>query len=90
MTKIALSIFDDNMAPLLRTGDVIIVDTDAERERLTKELQNTENEIKRAQGKLNNAEFVAKAPEKVVNAEKEKLQKFQELAEKLRASIASL
>lgn len=30
MTKIALSIFDDNMAPLLRTGDVIIVDTDAE------------------------------------------------------------
>jgi valyl-tRNA synthetase len=67
-----------------------IVDTEAEKERLTKELANAENEIKRAQGKLNNAEFVAKAPEKVVNAEKEKLQKFQELAEKLKASIASL
>ena len=67
-----------------------IVDTEAERERLTKELATAENEIKRAQGKLNNAEFVSKAPEKVVNAEKEKLAKFQELAEKLRASISSL
>ncbi|MBR6754817.1 MAG: valine--tRNA ligase [Clostridia bacterium] len=67
-----------------------IVDLDAERERLSKELANAENEIKRAEGKLANAEFVNKAPEKVVNAEKEKLVKFQELAEKLRASIASL
>ncbi len=67
-----------------------IVDTEAEKERLSKELQNAENEIKRAQGKLNNAEFVQKAPEKVVNAEKEKLKKFEELAEKLRASINSL
>ncbi len=67
-----------------------IVDLDAERERLSKELANAENEIKRAEGKLANAEFVSKAPEKVVNAEKEKLVKFQELAEKLRASIASL
>ncbi len=67
-----------------------IVDADAERERLTKELATAENEIKRAQGKLNNEEFVSKAPEKVVNAEKEKLVKFQALAEKLRASIESL
>ncbi len=67
-----------------------IVDADAERERLTKELETAENEIKRAMGKLNNAEFVSKAPEKVVNAEKEKLAKFTELAEKLKASIQSL
>ncbi|MBE6691837.1 MAG: valine--tRNA ligase [Ruminococcaceae bacterium] len=67
-----------------------IVDTDAERQRLTKELQTVESEIKRAEGKLSNAEFVAKAPEKLVNAEKEKLEKFKALAEKLKASIASL
>ena len=67
-----------------------IVDTDAERQRLTKELQTVESEIKRAEGKLGNAEFVAKAPEKLVNAEKEKLEKFKALAEKLKASIASL
>ncbi len=67
-----------------------IVDTDAERQRLTKELQTVESEIKRAEGKLGNAEFVAKAPEKLVNAEKEKLERFKALAEKLKASIASL
>ncbi len=67
-----------------------IVDTDAERQRLTKELQTVESEIKRAEGKLGNAEFVAKAPEKLVNAEKEKLEKFKALAEKLKSSIASL
>ena len=57
---------------------------------MQKELAVAESEIKRANGKLNNAEFVAKAPEKLVNAEKEKLIKFTELAEKLKASIASL
>ena len=67
-----------------------IVDSDAERQRLTKELETVESEIKRAEGKLANAEFVSKAPEKVVNAEKEKLEKFKTLAEKLKASIASL
>ena len=54
------------------------------------DVEFAESEIKRANGKLNNAEFVAKAPEKLVNAEKEKLLKFTELAEKLKASIASL
>ena len=39
-----------------------LVDVKKEVERLTKELENTENEITRAQGKLNNAGFVAKAP----------------------------
>ena len=67
-----------------------IVDSDAERQRLTKELETVESEIRRAEGKLANAEFVSKAPEKVVNAEKEKLEKFKTLAEKLKASIASL
>lgn len=67
-----------------------MVDIAAEKERLSKELANAENEIKRAEGKLGNAEFVGKAPEKVVNAEKEKLAKYQALAEKLKASIAAL
>ncbi len=67
-----------------------IVDLDAERKRLESELANAESEIKRAQSKLANTEFVSKAPEKVVNAEKDKLAKFEALAEKLKASIASL
>ncbi len=67
-----------------------MVDLDAERERLQKELAAAENEIARAEGKLANADFVARAPEKVVGAEKEKLEKYRSVAEKLRESIASL
>ena len=36
-------------------------------------------EIKRGEGKLGNAQFVNNAPEKVVNAEREKLAKYKEM-----------
>ena len=47
-------------------------------------------EIERAQNKLGNAEFVARAPEAVVNAEKEKLKKFTDKAEQLRTAIEKI
>ncbi len=67
-----------------------LVDLDKERERLEKELENAENMVKRTQAKLQNECFVSRAPQNVVDAEKEKLQKYGELAEKLRASIQAL
>jgi valyl-tRNA synthetase len=67
-----------------------MVDLEAERARLSKELEAAENEVKRAEGKLANEEFTRKAPEKVVNNEREKLEKYKALAEKLRASLLSL
>ena len=67
-----------------------LVDLDKERERLEKELENAENMVKRTQVKLQNESFVSRAPQNVVDAEKEKLQKYGELAEKLRASIQAL
>ena len=67
-----------------------LVDLDKERERLEKELENAENMVKRTQAKLQNESFVSRAPQNVVDAEKEKLQKYGELAEKLRASIQAL
>lgn len=64
-----------------------LVDVKKEVERLTKELENTENEIARAQGKLNNAGFVAKAPAQLIENEKAKLQKYIDLKEKIELSI---
>ncbi len=64
-----------------------LVDVKKEVERLTKELENTENEIARAQGKLNNAGFVAKAPAQLIENEKAKLQKYIDLKEKIALSI---
>lgn len=60
-----------------------LLDYAAERERLEKEKDKLENEIKRINGKLSNDGFVKKAPEKVVNAEKEKLSNYQEMYEKV-------
>ena len=64
-----------------------LVDVKKEVERLTKELENVENEIARAQGKLNNAGFVAKAPMQLIENEKAKLQKYIDLKEKIALSI---
>ena len=64
-----------------------LVDVKKEVERLTKELENTENEITRAQGKLNNAGFVAKAPAQLIENEKAKLQRYIDLKEKIELSI---
>ncbi len=49
-----------------------LIDKDAELQRLQKNIRKLELEIKRLEGKLNNEKFVAKAPQEVVNKEKEK------------------
>ena len=67
-----------------------LVDFDKERERLQKELDNALNMVKRTEGKLQNESFVSRAPEAVVNAEKEKLEKYKELAAKLQQSLNAL
>ncbi|MFT5659050.1 MAG: valyl-tRNA synthetase [Gammaproteobacteria bacterium] len=50
-----------------------LIDKDAELARLSKNIQKLEQEAKRIESKLGNDSFVAKAPEAVVNKEKEKL-----------------
>ncbi|MGN1006665.1 MAG: hypothetical protein ACI4O8_09135, partial [Aristaeellaceae bacterium] len=58
--------------------------------RLEKDLKNVEGEIARANGKLNNAGFISKAPAELVEREKEKLATNQGLLEKLKARIAEM
>lgn len=56
-----------------------LVDIEAEKARLDKELDKLKDEVDRVQKKLSNERFVSNAPEAVVAVEKEKLAKYQEL-----------
>ena len=64
-----------------------LVDFQAEFDRLTKEKKKLEGEVKRVAGKLSNQGFLAKAPEKVVNEEKEKQAKYEDMLAKVEARL---
>ena len=67
-----------------------LVDLDAERARIAKELEKARNGLRIAEGKLSNEKFVSKAPEAVVGAEREKAAKYRELIGKLEASAKAM
>lgn len=67
-----------------------LVDKSKELARLNDEKKKLEGEIKRVEGKLNNAGFVAKAPQKVVDEEKAKGEKYKEMLEKVLESIKNM
>ena len=67
-----------------------LVDYEKELARLKAELEKTENEIKRAESKLSNQGFVAKAPKALIDGEKAKLTKFTEIKEKIIKSIEEI
>jgi valyl-tRNA synthetase len=54
----------------------IEIDVEVEKERLQKEITRLENEINKAHSKLDNANFVAKAPSEVISQEKDRLESF--------------
>ena len=62
----------------------------SEIERLEKEKANLEKELERVNGKLNNAGFVAKAPAKVVEEEKAKKVKYQDMYDKVVERLKAL
>ena len=65
-----------------------LVDFEKELERIAKEKEKTEKEVSRLEGKLNNEKFVSRAPEAVVAAEREKLEKAKALLAQLCESEA--
>ncbi|MDU5722657.1 MAG: valine--tRNA ligase [Clostridium butyricum] len=67
-----------------------LVDKEKELDRLNKEVKKLEGEIERIDKKLGNQGFVAKAPESVVNAEKEKRIKYVEMLEAVKVRIEAL
>jgi valyl-tRNA synthetase len=67
-----------------------IIDLSAERARLDKEMSKIAGEIRRLDGKLNNADFVARAPEDVVEAEREKREEYETQRGKLAEALERL
>lgn len=67
-----------------------LVNKEEERARLKKEIANAEQELARAHAKLSNPGFVAKAPAALVEQEKAKIEKFNDLLTKYNASLAAL
>jgi valyl-tRNA synthetase len=67
-----------------------IVDFAAEAERLKKEVAKLEGEIKKTEAKLSNADFVARAPEEVVEENRERLEEAKSARTKLADSLAQL
>ena len=72
----------------LPLGDVI--DFARERARLEKDLKKAEDEIARFDAKLGNEQFVAKAPEDVLEEQRTKRAEAQALAQRLREAVARL
>ena len=62
----------------------------AARQKLNEEQKKLEGEVKRVEGKLSNQGFVSKAPEKVINEEKEKMVKYKEMLEKVTDRLAMI
>ena len=66
------------------------IDVAAERERLSKEITRLETEIAKAEVKLSNESFVARAPAAVVAQEKERMANFSATLAKLREQFSKL
>ena len=67
-----------------------LVDVEKELDRIRKELEKARKNLASIEGKLSNENFTARAPENVVNAEREKAQKARELIKQLEQSEAAL
>lgn len=67
-----------------------LVDKEAEKKRLTKELETAQKGYQNAQAKLANEKFMSKAPEKVVEGVRANAQKLKEHIELIQSSLDAL
>ena len=82
-------------APVVVHGDVrlaleVTIDVAAEQQRLAKEIARLQGEVVKAQAKLGNAGFVARAPAAVVEQERARLAEFSQTLRRLEDQAAGL
>lgn len=65
-----------------------VIDKEQGKTKLLEEKKKIESELARANKMLSNEAFVAKAPQKLIDGEKEKVAKYTELLEKVEESLA--
>jgi len=67
-----------------------LIDINKEIERLSNQIENLEGRLKSVDGKLNNKNFVSNAPEKIVNIEKQKKERYVKEIDALQDNLNSL
>ena len=67
-----------------------LVDIAEEKARLTREVEKLHKEIARASGMLNNPNFVSKAPEAKIQAERDKLEKYTQMLKQVEERLEAL
>jgi valyl-tRNA synthetase len=83
-----VSVITDNARMFMPMAE--LVDIEKERERISKELENAQKQLASQNAKLANQNFVSRAPEAVVNTEREKKAKLEALIENLNESLKNL
>ena len=83
-----VSVVTDNARMFMPMAE--LVDLEKEKERIQKELANAEKQLAGQNAKLANQNFVTRAPEAVVNVEREKKAKLEALIENLKLSLENL
>ncbi|MBP3623874.1 MAG: valine--tRNA ligase, partial [Oscillospiraceae bacterium] len=87
-TEGMVSVITDNARMFMPMAE--LVDLEKEKERIQKELANAEKQLAGQNAKLANQNFVTRAPEAVVNVEREKKAKLEALIENLKLSLENL
>ncbi|HEY9172667.1 MAG TPA: hypothetical protein VI136_10325, partial [Verrucomicrobiae bacterium] len=67
-----------------------LIDAAAETARLTKELEKIEAEIAKGEAKLNNPNFTQKAPQKVLDEQKQRLAEWQSKRDHAKSALEML
>jgi valyl-tRNA synthetase len=67
-----------------------LVDIEKEIERLTKEESKLEKELARSKGMLSNEKFISKAPQKKIDEEKAKLEKYEQMMTQVKERLSQL